>query len=62
MQIFQKLSQNTLSKLKNSTTKTRSTSNNGAAVQEVNTETHRNDSVKYQSINIRRTLTEGTQK
>ena len=36
--------------------KTRSTSKNGAAVQEVNTETYGNDSVKYQSIKIWNTL------
>ena len=36
--------------------KTRSTSRNGAAVQEVNTETYGNDSVKYQSIKTWNTL------
>ena len=36
--------------------KTHSTSKNGAAVQEFNTETYRNDSVKYQSIKIWNTL------
>ena len=36
--------------------KTHSTSKNGAAVQEVNTETYGNDSVKYQSIKIWKTL------
>ena len=36
--------------------KTHSTSKNGAAVQEFNTETYGNDSVKYQSIKIWNTL------